>query len=258
MYHAINTSAAAAYGSFVANSLLTSRLRYLMPAQATDTTASPPGSITSTEVDNDPHSDEGAASQSKTVDCVAASSKPLMSDKGSSPALSEDEASDFLLFYVASGRPRFTEEEEKIEKATLTNDEKAAALSDLFGQTCSLSTHVHKRAKRDLDSNSVEFLLKQMRLELERIPEDEKRALTEARGKCRAGEFSDARLERFLRCEGMNAKVRLDVNMCPFSNKQAHLFRILCCELSSWEQSGSWTIGRAAGKCLDLKSLRCA
>jgi hypothetical protein len=77
--------------------------------------------------------------------------------------------------------------------------------------------HVQKRAKMDLDSNSVVFLVLQMRLELERIPEDEKRALKEAQMKCCAEEFSDARLERFLRCEGMNAKVRLDVYMCPFS-----------------------------------------
>jgi hypothetical protein len=46
-----------------------------------------------------------------------------------------------------------------------------------------------------------------MRLELEQIPEDEKRAFIEAQMKCGTDEFSDARLERFLRCEGMNAKV---------------------------------------------------
>jgi hypothetical protein len=62
-----------------------------------------------------------------------------------------------------------------------------------------------------LDRKSIEFLVHQMRLELERIPENEMRALVEAQTKCGEDEFSDARLERFLRCEGMNAKVRRKV-----------------------------------------------
>jgi hypothetical protein len=219
MYHAMNISAAAAaYGSYVTDNVLASRLRYLTPAQAIDSVASAPGPATSTEVGDDHPSGAVASSQSKTGDCVMASSaEPSVSEIGASAAVSEGETSDFLLFCVASGRPRFTEEQEKIEKATMTNEEKAAALSDLFGRSCSISTHVHKRAKMDLDRSSVEFLVQQMRLELERIPEEEKRALTEAQTKGRAEEFSDARLERFLRCEGMNAKVRLDVYICPFS-----------------------------------------
>jgi hypothetical protein len=43
-----------------------------------------------------------------------------------------------------------------------------------------------------------------MRLELELISEDEKWALAEAQTKCLAEEFRDARLQRFLLCEGMN------------------------------------------------------
>ena len=46
-----------------------------------------------------------------------------------------------------------------------------------------------------------------MKCELERIPIHKKRALMEARSKCRDQEFSDGRLVKFLRCEGMNAQV---------------------------------------------------
>jgi hypothetical protein len=46
-------------------------------------------------------------------------------------------------------------------------------------------------------------------MEIGQIPEDRKQALLEAQTKCHADEFSDARLERFLRCEGMDVKVRL-------------------------------------------------
>jgi len=47
-----------------------------------------------------------------------------------------------------------------------------------------------------------------MKLELSKIPEGKKGALTEAQANCRSEEFSDGRLEKFLRCEGMNAEVR--------------------------------------------------
>jgi hypothetical protein len=108
-----------------------------------------------------------------------------------------------------SDRPRFTEEQEELEKALMTDEEKAAALSDLFGRFCSVEGHRKKKARRDLDHNSIDFLVNQMRLEIERIPLDRKWALVEAQGKCCAEEFTDARLERFLRCEGMNVKVSL-------------------------------------------------
>jgi hypothetical protein len=122
--------------------------------------------------------------------------------------VSEDEVSDFLLFcFQASGQQRFTQEQEEIEQATMTDEEKAAALSDLFGRSCAIGTHKSKKARKDLDRKSIEFLVHKMRLELERIPVNEKQALMEAHAKCREDEFSNARLERFLRCEGMNAKV---------------------------------------------------
>jgi hypothetical protein len=107
--------------------------------------------------------------------------------------------------------PWFTEAQEAIEQATMTDQEKMAALTDLFGKQCEVCSHMIKRARRDLDGKSVEFLVNQMRLELERIPEDGKRALVEGQSKFHAGEFSDPRLERFLRFEGMNVRVRIEV-----------------------------------------------
>ena len=76
-----------------------------------------------------------------------------------------------------------------------------------------------------------------MRLELERIPKDRKRALVEAQTKCHADEFSDARQERFLRCEGMNAKVRLELgHVCHHSSCAVELAHC-CCEPNSLESS---------------------
>ena len=133
----------------------------------------------------------------------------------------DDALSEFLLqvFEQDSEIPLFTEEQEKIERVTMTDEEKAAALSDLFGTYCAVSTHKNKRARLELNKNSIDFLVKHMRLQLERIPLDRKRALAEAQLKCHEDEFSDARLERFLRCEGMDAKVRLEVNMCHYLAK---------------------------------------
>jgi hypothetical protein len=48
-----------------------------------------------------------------------------------------------------------------------------------------------------------------MRLEIDMIPIDKKLAVLVAQEKCHEGGFSDARLERFLRCEDMNVKVRM-------------------------------------------------
>jgi hypothetical protein len=113
-----------------------------------------------------------------------------------------------------------------------------------------------------LDHKTISFLVNQMRHELERIPKENKRALLEAQTKCRVDEFSNARLERFLRCEGMNTKVRLEActvfRSCLLPrNGSAHLLSISHCELSRLERSVLWTTGKAVGKCLDLRSLCC-
>lgn len=93
-----------------------------------------------------------------------------------------------------------------------------SAVSDLFGKCCSVSDDRQtERARKDLDKKSIAFLVKQTKIEIERMPENKKQALVEARKKCRQEEFSDLRLEQFLHCEGMNPKVgcvaRLNVSL---------------------------------------------
>jgi hypothetical protein len=141
--------------------------------------------------------------------CDVAMVRPSTLEEDVSPAASLAELSEYLLSLLTSNRPMITDEQVELEQALMTDDERAAALSDLFGKQCAVDEHQSKRAKKDLDKNSIEFLVKMMRDEIGRIPEDRKQALLEAQTKCRADEFSDARLERFLRCEGMDVEVRL-------------------------------------------------
>ena len=116
---------------------------------------------------------------------------------------------EFLLSVLSlSGRTTITEEQEALERATLTDEETVAKSSDMFGELCTLGTQPKKKAKRDIDSESLDFLVKRMRLEIEKIPDDNKQALVEALSKCHPDEFSYERLVKFLRCEGMNVKVR--------------------------------------------------
>lgn len=129
------------------------------------------------------------------------------SETGISAAASEGDLSSYLLSLLISDRPMITEQQLEIERAAMTDEERVATLTDLFGKQCAVDAHRSKKARLDLDTNSVGYLVNQMRLEIERIPEDSKRALLEAQTKSRADEFSDARLEQFLRCEGMNVNV---------------------------------------------------
>jgi hypothetical protein len=120
----------------------------------------------------------------------------------------EDSTLALSALAVAADRPRWTEEEEAIERASLTDEDKAAALCDLYGKYAAVDTYQKKkRPKRELDRRSIDFLIQYMRDEIERYPVYKKQALIEAQEKCRVEEFGDARLEGFLRCEGMNAKV---------------------------------------------------
>jgi hypothetical protein len=203
MYLAANTSAAVIHGSFLADSAHSSPLGNLMMRQQI-------GSVSA-------HARQGSrqptakrqvvADEKASRSILAATTVPSEDDV---PAASEDDMLEFLLplFEQNTNITMFTEEQEKIEQANLTEEEKAAALCDLFGKSCSFATHNAKRPRLDFDNSSIEFLVQQMRLELDRIPQHGKRALVDAQLKCRAEEFSNARLERFLRCEGMNAKVR--------------------------------------------------
>jgi hypothetical protein len=100
-----------------------------------------------------------------------------------------------------------TEEQVEMERAKMTEEERVEALIDLCGIQCGINNPSGKRARRDLNKNSIDFLVEMMRLELERIPKDRKWALLEAQMKCHAHEFSDSQLERFLRREGMDVNV---------------------------------------------------
>ena len=120
--------------------------------------------------------------------------------------LVSENVKEFLMSVLQlSGLPRFTNHAE--ERANMSNDEKAAALSDMFGKYCNVDLQKNKRARRDLDPESIAFLIQRMRDEMECIPKSKKEALLEAQQKCGEEEFSDERLERFLRCEGMDAQV---------------------------------------------------
>jgi hypothetical protein len=121
--------------------------------------------------------------------------------------MNDEDLEEFFLSVVQlSGLPRFTNHAE--ERANMTDDEKAAALSDMFGKYCNVDIQKSKRTRRDLDPESIAFLVKRMRDEIERVPAHNRTALIEAQEKCGEEEFSDERLERFLRCEKMNAQVR--------------------------------------------------
>ncbi len=119
--------------------------------------------------------------------------------------VSEDVEEFLMSVLQLSGLPRFTNHAE--ERANMTNDEKAAALSDMFGKYCNVDMQKSKKARRDLDPESIAFLIKRMRDEIEGIPKSKKQALLQAQENCGEEEFSDERLERFLRCEGMDAQV---------------------------------------------------
>lgn len=76
----------------------------------------------------------------------------------------------------------------------------------MFGKYCNVDSPPDKRARTDFDHDSIDLLLNEMKLEISQIPKNEREAITEAVSKCEAFEFSDKRLERFLRCEDMDAK----------------------------------------------------
>jgi hypothetical protein len=173
----------------------------------------------------------------------------------------EEDVSEYLLSVLAlSGRAKFTDEQEEAEKANMSDQEKAKVLCDLFGKYCSVQ-HQDKKARRDLGTEDIAFLVKQMRVEIEKIPMAEKEALMEAQQKCnRPEEFSDGRLEQFLRCEGMDIKVRFVFNVSSHSQVVCTHTRIPLmdnpshCRVStnSWELDDS----RTTGMLVDLSSRR--
>ena len=60
--------------------------------------------------------------------------------------------------------PRFTGED------VITEEERVSVLSDMLGHLSLEGHHQKKRAKREYDPATVCFLVKQMKLELEQMP----------------------------------------------------------------------------------------
>lgn len=119
---------------------------------------------------------------------------------------SEDDIGAFLLSTMSiKDRPAITEEEESREKAAMTTQEKAQILSDALG--IYPAAHQSKKTKNAFDRKSMAFLVMLMKAEVEQIPVKERQALIEAQAHCGFNEFSDKRLELFLRAEGLNTKL---------------------------------------------------
>lgn len=176
---------------FLERAILQSHLRRLLQGHgAASVGPAPPGPPAEMQVDNS--STPAAASSLAFIE---------------SSETDRQDAAFALSALAVADRPRFTKEQELLEQATMTNEERVAALCDLFGKCTVAGTHQNKRARQDLDRESLEFLVGEMRYEMDQIPPEKKQALLEAQAKCRAEEFSDDRLEMFLRCEGMNTKL---------------------------------------------------
>lgn len=125
------------------------------------------------------------------------------------PAKDDEDASlEALTAAVLAGRPTLSKEQVEMEQAAMTEEEKLLALSDMFGQYCTIDLQQRKRARRHQENEPIDSKIKEMRKELDDIPVSKKEALVEAQAKCEASEFSNERLEKFLRCVGMNPKVR--------------------------------------------------
>jgi len=135
------------------------------------------------------------------------STVPPKNHLSTTPEEDGEDVAAALAALAYTDQQKLTEQEVEMELASLKDDERAAAIADNFGEISAADTHQAKRARKDLDRREIEILVDYMRHEINMIPDNKKQALTEAQSKCRPAEFSDKRLERFLRCEGMNAKV---------------------------------------------------
>jgi hypothetical protein len=119
---------------------------------------------------------------------------------------SEDvEAAQFLLSNMSEHvRKALAVVEQQDEQ--ITEEDRDQAMADMFGALCEIN-HSKKRSKRPKErSDSLESLLQEMRREIDALPTYEKLALLEAREAASKFEFTDRRLELFLRRESMNAE----------------------------------------------------
>jgi len=100
---------------------------------------------------------------------------------------------------------RFTFEDLLREKETMTEEEKAAALLDMFGSLCGELGRASKRLKQP-EPGLVDPLIKNMRLQVDSIPNESKPALLEAMAKASTHEFRNDRLKLFLQRNNMDYK----------------------------------------------------
>lgn len=133
-----------------------------------------------------------------------------------------EDALDALSALTVANQPKFTEQELEMEQKLTTDEERAEILSDTFGKFCTVNSDSRpdKRARQDLDKESIEFLVSFMRGEIDKVPNEEKKALLEAMKKSDDDEFSDERLECFLRCEGMNARLAAQRFICYWAARR--------------------------------------
>jgi len=199
---------------------------------------------------------EGTAPVGQAAEMVT-ETPVTMEEVPSSLALDGDISELLLSMLGYSDETIFTEQDEERERLALTEEERLAATSDMFGHLCLSSNHQSKKAKRDLDGKTLSFFVKQMRAEIEMIPQNKKRALVEAQKKCRDDEFSDERLEQFLRFEGMNPKVSSMPCMLLQTPRARKLILILLSYVSL-ELSALSTTGRAVVKSLAKRNTQCA
>ena len=183
-------------------------------------------------------------------------------DKEQAHSLDDDVAASFLTALgLGLNQPRFSEQDQIQERATLTEEERRSILVDMFGDKCSITEHQSKRRQSDTDGESISFLVKQMRAAIDMMQANKKEALLEALVKASPEEFSDSRLEQFLRSDGMNPEVSALVcdSACPSFIHNG----LLTCLLpttsllaSSLRLVASFNIGRLDASCLVKKSTR--
>jgi hypothetical protein len=116
----------------------------------------------------------------------------------------EDASEELLAILTYAGRKysRFTAEDLRREMETMTEQERTATLSDLFGSMCTLGVRL-----KSPEPGLVDPLIVKMGHEIDRMPNENKPALMEAMSKA-AHEFASQRLQLFLQCENMNYKAR--------------------------------------------------
>jgi hypothetical protein len=118
------------------------------PAEWPTTFIAPKHALTSENVSKGPGTVE--EDQSKEIGCAVAMACPPMLKQDESITLSEDFSEFLLSFLEEPDHPRFTVEQEEAERVAMTDEERAAALSDLFGKQCEADTHKSKKSQTKL------------------------------------------------------------------------------------------------------------